>query len=597
MDGQSYRQSQQQLSPTGAGSLAAKSRIFYKNKKLSSGNTSSNNKNNSKASGQRSQQPSKQVLPTDIGSNSRTNNFKRYFVGGNRSNNGPQNDEIQDMRVNETSNGIEVSLPGSQGSRRAVPDLTREKPHGRTPVISLKDQIRQRQRVYKNQFSEGSTTSSFGVSTVTLVQNNWRPKGHRIPLMGITPVESLYNDSLTLLQNMPSVDEWTAVKQEIVYLEKEISSLEGDRIWLEQSQKNKNKTSSNSYSKSGRHQTDADPSKPYSNAHENNDKTITGTAAHTWDLSNLLKVDTMKPSLSSSERATLQQQRGNSISIHLSNNRTRELFIQKCGGDIRPDQRTILFEDDPTITTLLPGNCNPPHGAATNLLNINLIFATTKSADGSSLYFSRDGDNTSQCIGRVPNTLYRRLQEDEGVTGRHGIGDIVYLSTGQRGCYFVKFNSGESWWGSSVKDSDFHSIMHSFDVYRVAFGSIQRVELNIKEQPKPLILSTDNTENQKVVFTNSWIIISYDGRVAWKNIPSRLSRKLEECLIAPIEVSLGPGDSYFVRFMDGSTDFCLPAKAARVCERIEQLGGDITSISLNPDISHDFVIRHTEIKL
>jgi hypothetical protein len=34
-----------------------------------------------------------------------------------------------------------------------------------------------------------------------------------------------------------------------------------------------------------------------------------------------------------------------------------------------------------------------------------------------------------------------------------------------------------------------------------------------------------------------------------------------------------PGDLYFVRFLDGSVDYCLPAEVAQVCEYVEKNGG------------------------
>jgi hypothetical protein len=61
-------------------------------------------------------------------------------------------------------------------------------------------------------------------------------------------------------------------------------------------------------------------------------------------------------------------------------------------------------------------------------------------------------------------------------------------------------------------------------------------------------------------------------------------------------VSLGPGSSYFIRFLDDTIDYCLPAEIAQACELIERQGGRITDIALHPEISHDFMIRHTELK-
>jgi hypothetical protein len=173
--------------------------------------------------------------------------------------------------------------------------------------------------------------------------------------------------------------------------------------------------------------------------------------------------------------------------------------------------------------------------------------------------------------------------QGEGANSGHEIGDLIYLSTGPHGCYYAEFRSGECWWGSAVEDHDFHSIIQAWDVYRVVFGPIETFE--------------DERGNSRV--TNSWIILGRDGRAAWKNLPSRLHHRLESRLAnwaAPAEVALGPGDSYFIRFLDGSVDYCLPAEVAQVCEYIERLGGSITDIALHPEISHDFLIRHTEMR-
>ena len=168
------------------------------------------------------------------------------------------------------------------------------------------------------------------------------------------------------------------------------------------------------------------------------------------------------------------------------------------------------------------------------------------------MFLSRD-TGKAQTWGRLPPKLYRRIQEDGDTTE---IGDIVYLSTGPNGSYFAEFRSGECWWGSAVEDREFQAILHSWDVYRVVFGRMESF--------------TDDQGNAKV--TNSWIILGRDGRAAWKNIPSRLQHCLERRLstwAAPAEVALGPGDSYFVRFLDGTVDYCLPAQIASVCEYIE----------------------------
>ena len=170
----------------------------------------------------------------------------------------------------------------------------------------------------------------------------------------------------------------------------------------------------------------------------------------------------------------------------------------------------------------------------------------------------------------------------------HEIRDMKYLSTGPHGSYYAEFHSGECWWGLAVDDAVLNRVLQSWDVYRIAFGSIEFVDEE----------SNDIRDNTKAIASSSWIVVACDGRVAWRNLPAALSQVLESRIAnkcAPVDVSLGPGGSYFVRFLDGSVDYSLPAKVAHVCDRIEKRGGLITNVCLHPEVSHDFIIRHTEI--
>lgn len=576
----------QQLSPKSGGSLAAKSRMFYKNKKLSSSShhASSNAKSNPKSPGLQPRTPQQEIRK------------KRLFGGGsNNRRNSVSNDNddyLQDVSVNETSNGIEVSFPGSESALTAPGNKgkTDRVDHSsrvsvQSPVISLKEQIRQRQRVFKSQFTTILPASNNDAYSATNT-NKWRPKGHRIPLLGIALAGTSYSDTLHLLKNTPIVDERTAVQKEFNLLKTEISLLERDRIWLQQSFQS---TISNSGKKN--HGTDS------SSLNKEN-------VGVTWDAHKLLKDDAIKKQLLSvSERNVLQKQRGNSLTIHLSNDRTQEIFVLKFGEIQHNYQSTSLFKNDDSITTIVPNNNSSTEIGATTLQHVSLISPINNVASNGGLYFSQDVGK-SQNIGQLPNKLSQRFDESEMVFDRRlGIGDLAYLSTGSRGCYFAKFQSGECWWGSAVEDADFQNILNSWEVYRVAFGPIKIIEDSHSEQQvsSEAQLSENKSNiksNKKKTSTNSWIILSHDGKAAWKNLPSRLSNKLEKRLAnsaAPVEVSLGPGDSYFVRFLDGSIDYSLPSKIARVCDQIEERGGNITNISLHPDISHDFVIRHTEL--
>jgi hypothetical protein len=408
-------------------------------------------------------------------------------------------------------------------------------------------------------------------------------------LAGITPGGAAHADILQLLQSTRVSDERSAVQQELVQLEAEIKALENDRSYLQKTLRNVTAlTAANSNGGSvltGRSSADG------AAGQGGLMMTVAGSPSIEWDVHKILREDALKQQqqqLQHSERMAFQKHRGNCITIHLHNPKTQELFVHKCGGKLQHIQRTRLFKNDDTIVTLSPSTCRP-HGAATALQHVGLISADKYNG----FYFSRD-TGRSQACGHVPNKLFRRMKQEE----RHDIGDLQYLSTGPHGCYYAEFHSGECWWGSAVEDSDFHRVMQSWDVHRVAFGSIEYFEDDERQPPSfrdGIIISSSNG---KVIATNSWIVLSRDGRAAWKNIPPRLSQKLE-CRLAswsaPVEVSLGPGNSYFVRYLDGTIDYCLPAKLARVCDRIEKRGGVITNVCLHPDISHDFVIRHTEL--
>lgn len=453
----------------------------------------------------------------------------------------PLNIEEMEMNVNETKHGIEVSLDVYKDETREPPQTPRE------PVISMKEQIRQRQRVHKNQFSLAFPALDLKTKPDVSL-DSWRPKDHRIPLLGISAVEAAYEDVLSLLQHSRVADEYSSVHQELQLITSEIGALEKDRTWLE--------------STLGR----------MTNSSMNFSPTKTTSSAD-WDTRKLLD----SASIGNKERLLLQRKRGNCLTFRFQNLRARDIFMTKSGAKLAQLRNNKRRSPGDTVT-LTPNTCKPG-GAAAGVRHLTLM--SNNNDSHSAFFFSRDSGK-SQTWGRLPPKLFRRIKGASSDSGQD-ISDIVYLSTGPHGCYYAEFRSGECWWGNAVDDRDFHSIMQSWDVYRVVFGPIDAFE--------------DERGNRKM--TNSWIILGRDGRAAWKNLPSRLHHRLESRLAnwaAPEEVALGAGDSYFIRFLDGTVDYCLPAEVARVCEHVERHGGSITDIALHPEISHDFVIRHTELR-
>jgi hypothetical protein len=451
---------------------------------------------------------------------------------------------IDEMNVNETMDGVEVSLdfPPKVESREP-PQSARE------PVISIKEQIRQRQKIYRTQFSVSFPALKQAPSTTHMSFDNWRPTDHRIPLLGFIIVESSYEDVFNILQHSPVTDEFSAVQKELKQLNSELAALEKDRSWLDAN-----------WRKMANVQPNTSPS-----------KSIMSSVVD-WDIRRVLNSET----LNEDEQLRLQQTRGLCWTIRLQNPKAKEAFLSKCGSIPTKSKNSKRRLPGDTVT-LCPDNCRP-QGAGASIQHVSIMSGDNGS--NSAFFLSRD-HGKSLHWGHLPPKLFRRMKE-EGMDSGHA--DLIYLSTGPHGCYYAEFRSGECWWGSAVEDHDFHAIISHWDIYRVVFG--------------PIVAFEDDFGGNKSM-SNSWIILGRDGRAAWKNLPSRLHHRLESRLAngaAPAEVALGPGDSYYIRFLDGTVDYCLPAVVAEVCEHIELNGGSITDIALHPEISHDFVIRHTEMR-
>ena len=206
-------------------------------------------------------------------------------------------------------------------------------------------------------------------------------------------------------------------------------------------------------------------------------------------------------------------------------------------------------------------------------------------------------DGSSSFRGILPPAFERRLKREShsrngGVSGSgaFGLNNISYLSTGALGSYFVQFASGECWWGLGGKSREnkdaFGTAVSDCDVRRVAFGSpLSNVE---QDQGSGELITS---------LLVPWIVLGNDGRSCWSaaGIQARLQRKLLDRpphLAAPIEVSLGGGGSYFIKYADGTTDYLVSASLARVLDQIERCGGAVTNLILHSD-SYDYIVRHT----
>jgi len=177
--------------------------------------------------------------------------------------------------------------------------------------------------------------------------------------------------------------------------------------------------------------------------------------------------------------------------------------------------------------------------------------------------------------GKLPSNLLARLFRERRVS-KH----LRYLSTGpsylvgngdKSRCYYAEFSDGEAWWGVN-DDGELDGILQEVDVHRVAFGRSS----SIGDKP-------------------SWVVIAKNGTCKWRNVPDGLHEALTRAnesagAACPCECSLGMGGSYFVRFLDGSIDFALPAFVADVLESLESDGKLVRAVCMHVD-TYDVIIR------
>jgi len=286
--------------------------------------------------------------------------------------------------------------------------------------------------------------------------------------------------------------------------------------------------------------------------------------------------------ISKQHRLQLQEQRGLNLTVSLRNPKEQQALLSKCGCRQQASPHSNSNASSPSVFTIGPHNCRDG-GAAATIQHLCLVKRTTTTTTtnqhtppsqrpSSSFFLSRDAGHSYST--RLPDRLFRRLQDRKPQINAH---QILYLATGPLDSYYAEFRSGECWWG--CPDADFDHFCREWEVHRVGFGAA-----------KVLVDGQCHL---------SWLVVSRDGRAAWKNLPARFHNQLSSRIAseaAPVDFCLGAGDSYFVRWLDGSSDWQLSAAAADVCERLEKHGDTITSMSLHPELSEEFVIRHRTVQ-
>lgn len=397
---------------------------------------------------------------------------------------------------------------------------------------------------------------------------------HRVPIISLSkvgPTSGNTKDALSILENYDPFDEESAVEEELKKSTAEIRALEWDLEEIDaQLVKGKN---------------------TFKTSRCNNPK-----CPSIWDVDQLLdeadfdggkynfikgmqykknkdnkrqeseeSEESISPTIIGWEqRRILQTKRGFSLLASFEDPLTGEIFSKKCGG---------MHYDQPIHTSLR----NDTDFVSTKKVSANAgavrHFAITNGRVGSSFFVSKDCGRAYQ-DDNLPSRLRMRIK-DRGADLQANT--IRYLACGPNESFFAQLMSGEYLWGISQPDEEFKMVMSSFHVHRVAFG--------------PFIGNGINVET-------SWMVICKGGQLAWRNIPCRLQRLLssrDESMAAPCEVTLGCKGSYFIKFMDGEVDYCLPTHIAGLCERISDQGAHITNMTLHPELCKTFIIRHTKL--
>ena len=191
----------------------------------------------------------------------------------------------------------------------------------------------------------------------------------------------------------------------------------------------------------------------------------------------------------------------------------------------------------------------------------SLKTATHLTLVGEGFFLARENGNSFWTL--LPAALSTRLMRK----GLNTQGAVKYVAAGPQGQYFAKVGN-EVWWSDAcsvtfdeaIKAADICSIS------RVAFG------------PRC-----------------TWIVLYNDGSSTWDGIPTRLHNKLrsrDPRLSQPVEVALGPNETWFVKFANGRYDYTLSSEVASVVEELNTKGWQLKNVLLN-SANGDWLLRYS----
>lgn len=493
----------------------------------------------------------------------------------------------------------------------SIHNMVTAKSPNHSGVISVQPQLVERQKIYRaqfrsNNFNSREIASSSGDSrrqqgtplssspyckpVIDPASLFGKPRDHRLPLFDSRVAVSSYDDVLNLLQGYTVKDEIQCLSDELELTESELRAIEKDKSDIERLklanpgdiiQNSATKSLSMIESRDEQHVRGGVGTGEAPSAIRNTLNNSNFNPELEWDINRILST---KKNLTSNEIIQLQSERGTCLTVSIENSRAFESLLAQCGGkgttcipfqvyDTKQRNSTHHFHGS-NVVTLRPGNSSifesysDSSSAACTIQQIALLrCSTTSQSSDSSFFLSRD-TGSSFYYGRIPDRMYRRMKSNsasatssrEQASGYSRVAisephrqpydsrDIQYLSSGPFGSYYCEFRNGECWWGFTSYDDELDAICNEWDVYRIAFGPCLSLEVGDSNSSSP---SPSSSYNFKAT---SWIVIARDGRAAWKNLPARLHNKLSSRLANetfPVDVSLGCGGSYFIRFLDG----------------------------------------------
>lgn len=437
---------------------------------------------------------------------------------------GSKNNTDRSMHLlDETVSGIEVTISRDDATM-ATPSPTESSFSG-NGLILLKQQVVELSRTYRAQYNPMERNTTVPPNCAKQFPS-FQSRSHRIPLFQTEPKKPsmLFDDILFLLRSYDVSDELTSVKEELSFMEQEIHAISADRTDIMAI-----------VEREGLDVPCAVTLPP---------QYLAENGTRRWEVHRQLLVvpGSTKAAPSAAFRAQLQGERGLNFTVYLENYKAMESLMSKCGCKASFLSQFMGGSSGGVseITEISPQSCRDG-GAGATIQHLTLINGGASSST-SSFVLTRDNAKSYhfECL---PERLLRRIEQLPSGSYQY-TEQLVYLSTGPFDSYYAEFRNGERWWGSAFREDQFEfmAICRDWDIHRVVFGP-------------PICL--DGGRDQQFL-ASSWIVLSRDGKVAWKNIPLRLHNMLSNRLAsesAPVDASLGCAGAYFIRFLDG-TEYC-----------------------------------------